>query len=151
MKNIILVLFILAAGAIAQAPQQPYTGTTTPATTDDAVRLLMKIDKILNDSKTGASPLLTASAGTGSTVAPVNTAGTLTTTATIALPVNASRRTSLFNNFDASIVVYVGAAGVTSATGFPVQPGQSYVHTTTAALYAVAASGTPAYRTITEQ
>jgi predicted N-acetyltransferase YhbS len=49
-------------------------------------------------------------------------------------------------NKDASIVIYVGAIGVTSATGYPLAAGAEVtleLSKNSADLYAVAASGTP--------
>lgn len=52
------------------------------------------------------------------------------------------RISALIRNTDASITVYIGAEGVDS-TGFSLPAGASVTLTTTASVWAVAASGTP--------
>lgn len=47
-------------------------------------------------------------------------------------------------NSDTAIIEYIGATGVTSSTGIPLQPGACWdASHTTAAVFAVAASGSP--------
>ena len=89
------------------------------------------------------------SIGQGQTIATANHA--LSTTAAEILAAG-ERRSVIVKNIDASIDVYVGAAGVTSSDGMPLEPGQSMTidKSAAAALYAVAASGTPALRTFVE-
>lgn len=74
----------------------------------------------------------------------------LSTSATLVLAANAARRSVALINNDASITMYVGASGVTSATGAIIKPGQSPSIDSTAAIYAVAASGTPTISYIAE-
>lgn len=67
----------------------------------------------------------------------------LSTTAAQVIAANTARHTVLVRNNDASISIYVGASGVTSATGLLLKAGESVEITTTAAVFAVSASGTP--------
>jgi hypothetical protein len=49
-------------------------------------------------------------------------------------------------NTDASITIYLGPSGVTASNGYPLKPGETITfdaRNTSAALFAVAASGTP--------
>lgn len=55
------------------------------------------------------------------------------------------------NNTDVSITEYLGSAGVTATTGFPLKPRASQTfdpRNTSAVLFAVAASGAPVVATI---
>lgn len=70
----------------------------------------------------------------------------LSTAAAQIVAANALPNQRTIKNTDASITIYVGPAGVTAANGFPLKPGESVkfdAPNTTAALFAVAASGTP--------
>lgn len=64
-------------------------------------------------------------------------------TATLLKASNTTRRALLVTNNDAAIVVYVGVAAVTSATGHKLAAGASITIPTTAAVYAISASATP--------
>jgi len=66
----------------------------------------------------------------------------LSTTAEIVLAARPSRISAILLNTDAAIDMYVGDSAVDS-TYFPLKPGASVTVTTIAAVYAVAASGTP--------
>lgn len=72
-----------------------------------------------------------------------------TLSGTAAQVASANRHASnvTIKNVDASITIYVGAAGVTSATGFALAAGESISFPNfslrAGGLYAVAASGTP--------
>lgn len=48
-------------------------------------------------------------------------------------------------NTDASIIIYAGTSAITSSTGLPIQPKTciNYFELSTAAIYAISASGTP--------
>jgi hypothetical protein len=63
--------------------------------------------------------------------------------ATVILAARATRRSSLVTNSSASIVIYVGPAGVTTSTGQPIAAGASLTIPSTAAVYGIAASSTP--------
>jgi hypothetical protein len=79
------------------------------------------------------------------------TRNTLSTSSEIISAANELRSRILVKNLDASIVVYVGeATGVTSSTGFPLAAGESVALYTTAVVYAIAASGTPAIAIVEE-
>jgi hypothetical protein len=67
----------------------------------------------------------------------------LSTTAGLVLAARATRRRATIRNLDAAINVYLGGAAVTSANGMLLKPGEAYIKRSTAAIYAVAASGTP--------
>lgn len=86
---------------------------------------------------------VTASAAKGSTFSPTQV--TLSTAAVLVLnAAGAGIVSRQVCNADSAIVEYIGATGVTSATGMPLQPLACFdVSRTTAAIYAVAASGTP--------
>lgn len=64
-------------------------------------------------------------------------------TATQIFSARSTRRCSLVTNTDTAITIYVGGASVTSATGQPIAPGNSLSIPSTAAVYAIAATGTP--------
>lgn len=66
----------------------------------------------------------------------------LSVTAEVILTARPQRISAIVRNIDNSITVYLGAEGVDS-TGFPLPAGASVTLTTTASVYAVAASGTP--------
>lgn len=77
---------------------------------------------------------------------------TLSTSASEILAENEARRSAIIQNIDASITVYVGVSGVTTGNGLKLKPGQSVTldKAAGAAIYAIAASGTPELRTLTE-
>jgi hypothetical protein len=60
------------------------------------------------------------------------------------------RRTILIRNLDTSISVYIGGSTVTTGNGMLVKAGESITVSTSAAVYAVAASGTPTVAYLTE-
>lgn len=69
----------------------------------------------------------------------------LSTTAAEVTPIsgNARQRAVIIRNHDASISVYIGNPGVTSATGILLKAGETITINTRGAVSAVAASGTP--------
>lgn len=68
----------------------------------------------------------------------------LTTSAAIIVAANTARQGLVIKNIDASIVVYIGATGVTSSTGYPLAAGESVaLSISSSAWYGVAASSTP--------
>lgn len=67
----------------------------------------------------------------------------LTTTAAQIIATDTQSRVILIENLDATITIYVGPAGVTAATGKRILAGRVLPLTTRAAIFAVAASGTP--------
>jgi hypothetical protein len=66
----------------------------------------------------------------------------MSVTAEAMLPERPSRVSAVLRNLDASITMYVGASTVDSGS-FPLPAGASMTLTTIAAVYVVAASGTP--------
>jgi hypothetical protein len=64
--------------------------------------------------------------------------------ATQLLGANVTRRAALVTNNDASIVMYVGTAGVATNSGHKLAAGATISIPYTGAIYAIAASGTPA-------
>jgi hypothetical protein len=67
----------------------------------------------------------------------------LSTTAAQVIAGNRARRSVCIRNQDASISVYVGPTGVTTATGILLKAGDPMTLYTTGPIFAVAASGTP--------
>lgn len=77
----------------------------------------------------------------------------VTTTATLVLAANATRKSAAVYNLSTSATIYVGSAvGVTAATGYPVPPGGQFVDgpdpVTYTAWYAVTASGSAETRAV---
>lgn len=116
------------------------------------VMLVNKTDTIIGEA---GNPLVVS--GTVTESAPVSTtianAGvTLSATEVIILPVDATRlAASIENPGTNSIVVYIGATGVTAANGFDLAPGAAYnidFPNCTAAFYGLAASGNPVVKRI---
>lgn len=73
---------------------------------------------------------------------------TLSTTASLALPINKRRKRALVRNLSATIVVWLGHdSSVASTNGYPLAPGtdagESIAHNSQAELWVVAASGAP--------
>lgn len=69
---------------------------------------------------------------------------TLSTTAAQVLAASSTRRRMILRNNDAAINIFLGPAGVTAANGILVKPGDPPLPiSSTAAVFAVAASGTP--------
>lgn len=72
------------------------------------------------------------------------TQNALSTTAEAIFAARPTRTRAVVKNIDSSITVYVGEADtVTSSTGMSLLAGESISLFTTAAVYAIAASGTP--------
>lgn len=72
------------------------------------------------------------------------TQNALSTTAEAIFVARPTRTRAVVKNIDSSIIVYVGEADtVTASTGMPLLAGESISLFTTAAVYAIAASGTP--------
>lgn len=72
-------------------------------------------------------------------------------TAVQVVPAGTTRQLSaLVRNQDASISIYVGGVGVTANNGILLKAGESITINTIAAIYAVAASGTPTAGYLTE-
>lgn len=94
------------------------------------------------------SGAVTSSSSRSTTIATAQ--ATLSTTASQISALNSARRGIIVRNVDAAISIYVGATGVTSSTGFLVKAGETVSVTTTAAIFAVAASGTPVVNILTE-
>lgn len=81
----------------------------------------------------------------------------LTTTASIVSAADPKKSRVTIRNVDSTIIVYVGGSGVTSAGvagmslhGGTAGAGESITLETSAAVYAVAASGTPNVRVLAE-
>lgn len=74
----------------------------------------------------------------------------LSTTAASVATVSATRRAITVKNIDATISVYVGITGVTSSTGYLLKAGEFVRIESGAAVFAVAASGTPSVAFIAE-
>jgi hypothetical protein len=88
----------------------------------------------------------------GPTGAPTVATGQVSVSSSSATQVVATgptNRSSVIKNTDASITMYVGVSGVTSATGMPLKAGESVSIDTTAAIYCKAASGSPVAAFIT--
>lgn len=79
------------------------------------------------------------------------TQNALSTTAEAIFAARPTRHRAVVKNTDVSITVYVGEADtVTSSTGMPLLAGESIQLFTTAAIYAIAASGTPTVALVEE-
>jgi len=64
-------------------------------------------------------------------------------TATLVLAANATRRSAIVSNMSATINIFVGPSTVTAANGQIIPPGSSLTIPITAAIYAISASSTP--------
>lgn len=80
--------------------------------------------------------------GTTGATSFASSTNTLSVTAEVVLAARPNRIAAILRNIDASITIYVGDSAVDS-TYFSLPAGASISLTTTAAVYAVAASGTP--------
>ena len=67
----------------------------------------------------------------------------LSTSAALVAAARVGRTRAVVKNYDTAITVYLGASGVLSTTGLELKPGESFATYSEAAIYAVAASGTP--------
>lgn len=81
-----------------------------------------------------------------------NASHSLTTSAAEILAADSTRRSVIIQNTDTSINAFIGASGVTAADGIRLEPGQSVTldKAAAAAVYAVAASGTPSIVSLSE-
>lgn len=137
----IVAVSVLTASCQAQGdPQDNYKSNavvTKRSTNTNGVH----VDHVIVDSGGGGS-----GGGTGATASTTIATGqaTLSTTASQVVASNSARHTTSIRNLDASISIYIGAAGVTSSTGHLIKAGEAFTVVSTAAVYAVAASGTPA-------
>lgn len=75
---------------------------------------------------------------------------TLGASAAQIVPALSTRRSVAIRNHDAAITIYVGPSGVTTGTGFIVRPNEAVTIRTTAAIFAVATSGTPVVSYLSE-
>jgi hypothetical protein len=73
-----------------------------------------------------------------------------TAAAVIAADSTRRRRTILIRNLDASVSVYIGGSTVTTSNGMLIKAGESITISTSATVYAVAASGTPSVAYLAE-
>lgn len=90
--------------------------------------------------------LVTSATATGVGVAAVSVG----TSAVLLRAASATRQSVTIRN-NGSGVIYIGPSGVTTATGFNVEPGESFTFEgTTTAIYGIADSGTQACRVIEE-
>lgn len=67
----------------------------------------------------------------------------ITGTATLVVPVNASRRSVTIKNQSPSVTIYVGKTGVTTTTGIELKAGESISIDFVGAIYAISESGLP--------
>lgn len=65
------------------------------------------------------------------------------TTAVLVVAKDTIQRESTLENTDAAILIYIGPAGVTAATGKKLRPGIPVLLRTLGEVYAISASGTP--------
>ena len=82
---------------------------------------------------------------------PVTASTTVTTSATqLAATALTDRKTLVVANTSATVIAFIGGSGVTTATGFPLEPKGNYSFDMedTATLYAIVASGTLDIRTM---
>lgn len=150
MKTRLLTCLLFSALAVA-ALSQGFPDVITPKQGDTDKDSLHKINKILNDARTGSAPLVIAGEGQASRSGSIATSQvTLSTAAQVVIAASTARRSVIVRNTDASISIYVGAAGVTTTTGMIVKAGEAVTINTTAAIYAIAVSGTPVANTLSE-
>lgn len=94
-----------------------------------------------------AKQLVSSALGNSLSQAAVTVAATETTLAAA----SATRQSVTIYNDDAAKVLYVGGAGVTTATGLPIQPGQfAEISKTTAEVVGIVATGTAVARVLVE-
>lgn len=135
----VLLLGMFGGGLLLAADNFSQSGTRTTGTSD--VAILRATDN------SGVQTPHVIVAGTAS----ITTAQrTLSTSASVVLAADNGRHSALIRNLDTTISIYVGATGVTSTTGMLLKAGESITITSKAALYAVAASGTPVAATLAE-
>jgi hypothetical protein len=102
---------------------------------------------------TDPAPQVYASLGSGVIQVQTNTAGaanlattgafTVSNTAQQLLAARATRRSCVISNLDTALTVFIGNAGVTTATGKSISPGNSLTIPTVTAIYVICASGSP--------
>ena len=93
---------------------------------------------------TATNPLSTDPAAVASPYVAASVA--LTTTAAIVIAAGAMPNQRTLKNTDATNTAFIGGAGVTAATGFPLKPGESLTFdakVSSAALYGVCSAGGP--------
>lgn len=109
-----------------------------------AITIALAIGDI-NDDRLNISTAL-SSKDVGTVLTTLNNFAT-STTAAICAPADANQKEVIITNLEAAggIVIYLGGSTVNNTTnkGTPLNPGQTMVFNTTAAIYAVSASGTP--------
>lgn len=140
-----LILFLCLCGAMAHGQ---YAADPTPLTSDQQGESLKKINKILNDQRTGANPqTVIVSGGSSSSktgAANVNMGQATAAASPVSIAARATRRGITVINTDASLTVYIGGTNtVNASTGLRLTPGQSVSIDTVAAIYVYAASGSP--------
>lgn len=116
--------FLILIGTLAIG--QTFTGTTVPKINDVQVDSLRKINKgIVGSLK-------------------LNVAQATASTSAASIAARPDRRGIVIRNLDAAITIYVsGAPLVSSSNGMPLKAGESISIDTAAAVFYVAASGSP--------
>lgn len=137
---------LMSQGAYVNLPAEFQTVRIENPTGSSTTATLIIGRGVVDDSQLSGEVTI----GQGQTLAAAN--HSLTTTASEILAASTTRRSLIIQNIDASIDVYIGPSGVTSSTGLKLAAGQSVTidKAAAAAVYAVAASGAPAIRTLTE-
>lgn len=120
----------------------PMFSNTQPRQSDSDNILLAKIAQALTgDSASSLSLISTLVGGQRGTADCTAVNVVIPASSTQLLAARATRRYAVIKNIETTTVAYIGKSGVTSATGMELRPGQSIVWETTAAVFAVSASG----------
>lgn len=112
----------------------PIYSSTQPKQTDTDNNLLAKIAQATTSS-VGSSDYTTSNV-------------VVAASSTLVLAARLTRRYAVLKNIETTVVQYIGKSGVTTSTGMELRPGQSVVWETTAAVYAISASGNTNLRVV---
>lgn len=110
------------------------------------MKLLVLLLVLLFASRASALEHVVVESGSTFTTAQTATA----TTAALLSAFDGDRRSIFIFNMDATISVFVGNTGVTSATGIPIRPNTGLTMFSKSAVYVVSASGTPTVSVLVE-
>lgn len=120
----------------------PMFSNTQPRQSDSDNILLAKIAQALTgDTASSASLIGTLLGGQRGTADHTSANVVIAAASTLLLAARSTRRYAIIKNIETTTVAYIGKSGVTTSTGMELRPGQSVVWESTAAIYAVAASG----------
>lgn len=142
MKSKLLPVLVLLLVLVPFTRGADLTFSTPPQDTDNAT-ILMQKQAVSLWALRGGFPG-TVNIGNRQGAANIATGQVVASTTSGQLVASrATRRSVAIKNIDTAITVYYGAGTVTSATGFPLKPGESQSVDTVAAVNVIAPSGTP--------